>query len=85
MEEPIPCPETAGKKTSMFFFRLSAFSRKQSFEVGILSSSKMSHIPEQGMGSSILDLYRVVSSTLLMFAGAFGAGKLICVGHHFAA
>jgi len=43
----IVCPETAGKKTSMFFCRLSAFSRKQSFEVDILSSSKMSHISGQ--------------------------------------
>jgi len=36
---------TSGKKTSMFFCRLSTFSRKQSFEVDILSSSKKLHIP----------------------------------------
>jgi hypothetical protein len=40
-------PETTGEKTSMFFRRLSAFSRKQSFEVDILSSSKMAHISGQ--------------------------------------
>jgi hypothetical protein len=47
-------PETAGEKTSMLFRRLSAFSRKQSFEVDILSGSKMSHISARGLAPTMV-------------------------------
>jgi hypothetical protein len=39
----------------MFFRRLSAFSREQSFEVDILSNSKMSHIPGWSLPPVVVD------------------------------
>jgi hypothetical protein len=49
-------PKTPGEKTSVFFRRLSAFSRKQSFEVDILSSSKMSHISGQSVAAAAVSI-----------------------------
>jgi hypothetical protein len=47
---------TPGKKTSMFFCRVSTFSRKQSFEVDILSSSKKLHIPARTISRTTISI-----------------------------
>jgi len=48
--------ETSGKKTSMFFCRLSTFSRKRSSEVDILPSSKKLHIPARTISRNTISI-----------------------------